>query len=92
MPSRWHLRQTKDLYHYEYLKLEREIAQIGGRIGYTVAQRTGGNLSKFQALFARRDQVLAQLHYLEPLLGLNVYSKIKKVRFYSHRNRSRPWQ
>ena len=77
MPSWWELRQMRDLYHYEYLKIEQEIGQRGGRIAYTVAQRTGRNLTRFQALFSRRDQVLAQLHYLEPLLGLNIYSNIK---------------
>ena len=77
MPSWWQLRQMRDLYHYEYLKIEQEIGQKGGRIAYTVAQSTGGNLTRFKALFARRQEVLAQLHYLEPLLGLNICSNIK---------------
>ena len=77
MPSWYQLRQMRDLYHYEYLKIEQDIGKLGGRVAYTVVQRKGGNLSRFQALFERRNQVLAHLHQLEPLLGLNVYSKIK---------------
>ena len=77
MPSRYDLRQIRDLYHYEYMKIEKDIAKLGGRVGYSVAQRQGGNLRKFQTLFERRNIVLGHLHHLEPLLGLNVYSNIK---------------
>ena len=77
MPSRYDLRQIRDMYHYEYMKIEKDIAKLGGRVGYSVAQRQRGNLRKFQALFERRNIVLGHLHHLEPLLGLNVYSNIK---------------
>ena len=77
MPSRYDLRQIRDLYHYEYMKIEKDIGKLGGRVGYSVAQRKGGNLRRFQALFERRNIVLGHLHHLEPLLGLNVYSNIK---------------
>ena len=77
MPSRYDLRQIRDLYHYEYMKIEKDIGKLGGRVGYSVAQRQGGNLRRFQALFERRNIVLGHLHHLEPLLGLNVYSNIK---------------
>ena len=77
MPSRYQLRQMRDLYHYEYMKIEQDIGKLGGRVAYTVAQRKGGNFSRFQALFERRNIVLGHLHQLEPLLGLNVYSNIK---------------
>ena len=77
MPSRYDLRQIRDLYHYEYMKIENDIGKLGGRVGYSVAQRKGGNLRRFQALFERRNIVLGHLHHLEPLLGLNVYSNIK---------------
>ena len=77
MPSRYDLRQIRDLYHYEYMKIEKDIGKLGGRVGYSVAQRQGGNLRRFQALFERRNIVLGHLHHLKPLLGLNVYSNIK---------------
>ena len=77
MPSQYDLRQIRDLYHYEYMKIEKDIGKLGGRVGYSVAQRQGGNLRRFQALFERRNIVLGHLHHLEPLLGLNVYSNIK---------------
>ena len=77
MPSWFDLRQIRDLYHYEYIKIEKDIAKLGGRVAYSVAQRQGGNLRRFQALFERRNIVLGHLHHLEPLLGLNVYSNIK---------------
>ena len=77
MPSRYDLRQIRDLYHYEYMKIEKDIGKLGGRVGYSVAQRKGGNLRRFQDLFERRNIVLGHLHHLEPLLGLNVYSNIK---------------
>ena len=77
MPSRYQLRQMRDLYHYEYMKIEQDIGKLGGRVAYTVAQRKEGNLSRFQALFEGRNIVLGHLHRLEPLLGLNVYSNIK---------------
>ena len=77
MPSQFDLRQFRDLYHYEYIKIEQDIAKLGGRVAYSVAQRQGGNLRRFQALFERRNIVLGHLHHLEPLLGLNVYSNIK---------------
>ena len=77
MPSQYDLRQIRDLYHYEYMKIEKDFGKLGGRVGYSVAQRKGGNLRKFQALFERRNIVLGHLHHLEPLLGLNVYSNIK---------------
>ena len=77
MPSQFDLRQFRDLYHYEYIKIEQDIAKLGGRVAYSVAQRQGGNLRRFQALFERRNIVLDHLHHLEPLLGLNVYSNIK---------------
>ena len=77
MPSRYDLRQIKDLYHYEYMKIEKDIGKLGGTVGYSVAQRQGGNFRRFQALFERRNIVLGHLHHLEPLLGLNMYSNIK---------------
>ena len=77
MPSQYDLRQIRDLYHYEYIKIEKDIAKLGGRVAYSVAQRQGGNLRRFQALFERRNIVLGHLHHLEPLLWLNVYSNIK---------------
>ena len=77
MPSRYDLRQIRDLYYYEYMKIEKDIGKLGGRVDYSVAQRKGGNLRRFQALFERRNIVLGHLHHLEPLLGLNVYSNIK---------------
>ena len=77
MPSWYDLRQIRDLNHYEYMKIEKDIGKLRGRVCYSVAQRQGGNLRRFQALFERRNIVLGHLHHLEPLLGLNVYSNIK---------------
>ena len=31
MPSRFDLRQIRDLYHYEYIKIEKDIAKLGGQ-------------------------------------------------------------
>ena len=49
MPSRYDLRQIRDLYHYEYMKIEKDIGKLGGRVGYSVDQRKGGNLRRFPA-------------------------------------------
>ena len=55
MPSQYDLRQIRDLYHYEYMKIGKDIGKLGGRVGYSVAQRQGGNFRRFQALFERRN-------------------------------------
>ena len=91
MNDRYIWRQERDYYDYEYKHIESKIGQLGGRYRYsqlqqqilggrggrTFPQRIQAQLRQFQDLFFRRDIVLEELHRLEPLLGLNVYTNIR---------------
>ena len=91
MNERYIARQQRDFYHYNFQQVEGEIADLGGKYRYSqLCQLQGGRtgntfhqrvqaaeLRQFEDLFDRRDSLLAELHRLEALLGLNVYTNIR---------------
>ena len=78
--SFFYLRQQRDLYHFEYQHVQRELERLGGRTAYINAQLYGGaNLVKLQRLLERRYYLLSRLKAVEPLLGLNVYAHVDVV-------------
>ena len=73
--SHWQLRQMRDYFVYELEHIEGQIVALGGISHFQKIKETGGNLSRFQSLFERREYLLDQIRIIEPQIGLNVYMK-----------------
>ena len=73
--SHWQLRQMRDYFVYELEHIEGQIVALGGISQFQKNKETGGNLSRFQRLFQRREYLLDQIRIIEPQIGLNVYTK-----------------
>ena len=73
--SHWQLRQMRDYFVYELEHIEGQIVALGGISQFQKIKETGGNLSRFQRLFERREYLLDQIRIIEPKIGLNVYTK-----------------
>ena len=73
--SHWQLRQMRDYFVYELEHIEGQIVALGGISQFQKIKETGGNLSRFQRLFERREYLLDQIRIIEPQIGLNVYTK-----------------
>ena len=73
--SHWELRQMRDYFVYELEHIEGQIVALGGISQFQKIKETGGNLSRFQRLFERREYLLDQIRIIEPQIGLNVYTK-----------------
>ena len=73
--SHWQLRQMKDYFVYELEHIEGQIVALGGISQFQKIKEKGGNLSRFQRLFERREYLLDQIRIIEPQIGLNVYTK-----------------
>ena len=73
--SHWQLRQMRDYFVYELEHIEGQIVALGGILQFQKIKETGGNLSRFQRLFERREYLLDQIRIIEPQIGLNVYTK-----------------
>ena len=73
--SHWQLRQMRDYFVYELEHIEGQIVALGGISQFQKIKETGGNLSRFQRLFERREYLLDQIRIIEPQIGLNVYKK-----------------
>ena len=73
--SHWQLRQMRDYFVYELEHIEGQIVALGGISQFQKIKETGGNLSRFQRLFERREYLLDQIRIIEPQIGLNVYMK-----------------
>ena len=73
--SHWQLRQMRDYFVYELEHIEGQIVALGGISQFQKIKETGGNLSRFQRLFQRREYLLDQIRIIEPQIGLNVYTK-----------------
>ena len=73
--SHWQLRQMRDYFVYELEHIEGRIVALGGISQFQKIKETGGNLSRFQRLFERREYLLDQIRIIEPQIGLNVYTK-----------------
>ena len=73
--SHWELRQMRDYFVYELEHIEGQIVALGGISQFQKNKETGGNLSRFQRLFQRREYLLDQIRIIEPQIGLNVYTK-----------------
>ena len=73
--SHWQLRQMRDYFVYELEHIEGQIVALGGISQVQKIKETGGNLSRFQRLFERREYLLDQIRIIEPQIGLNVYTK-----------------
>ena len=73
--SYWQLRQMRDYFVYELEHIEGQIVALGGISQFQKIKETGGNLSRFQRLFERREYLLDQIRIIEPQIGLNVYTK-----------------
>ena len=73
--SNWELRQMRDYFVYELEHIEGQIVALGGISQFQKIKETGGNLSRFQRLFERREYLLDQIRIIEPQIGLNVYMK-----------------
>ena len=73
--SHWQLRQMRDYFVYELEHIEGQIVALGGISQFQKIKETGGNLSRFQRLFEKREYLLDQITIIEPQIGLNVYTK-----------------
>ena len=73
--SHWQLRQMRDYFVYELEHIEGQIVALGGISQFQKIKETGGNLSRFQRIFERREYLLDQIRIIEPQIGLNVYTK-----------------
>ena len=73
--SHWQLPQMRDYFVYELEHIEGQIVALGGISQFQKIKETGGNLSRFQRLFERREYLLDQIRIIEPQIGLNVYTK-----------------
>ena len=73
--SNWELRQMRDYFVYELEHIEGQIVALGGISQFQKIKETGGNLSRFQRLFERREYLLDQIRIIEPQIGLNVCTK-----------------
>ena len=73
--SNWELRQMRDYFVYELEHIEGQIVALGGISQFQKIKETGGNLSRFQRLFERREYLLDQIRIIEPQIGLNVNMK-----------------
>ena len=73
--SHWQLQQMRDYFVYELEHIEGQIVALGGISQFQKIKETGGNLSRFQRLFERREYLLDQIRIIEPQIGLNVYTK-----------------
>ena len=73
--SHWQLRQMRDYFVYELEHIEGQIVALGGISQFQKIKETGGNLSRFQRLFERREYLLDQIRIIEPQIGLNMYTK-----------------
>ena len=58
--SHWQLRQMRDYFVYELEHIEGQIVALGGISQFQKIKETGGNLSRFQRLFERREYLLDQ--------------------------------
>ena len=65
----------RDYFVYELEHIEGQIVALGGISQFQKIKETGGNLSRFQRLFERREYLLDQIRITEPQIGLNVYMK-----------------
>ena len=70
--SNWELQQMRDYFVYELEHIEGQIVALGGISQFQKIKETGGNLSRFQRLFERREYLLDQIRIIEPQIGLNV--------------------
>ena len=73
--SHWQLLQMRDYFVYELEHIEGQIVALGGISQFQKIKETGGNLSRFQRLFERREYLLDQIRIIEPQIGLNMYTK-----------------
>ena len=73
--SHWQLRQMRDYFVYELQHIEGQIVALSGISQFQKIKETGGNLSRFQRLFERREYLLDQIRIIEPHIGLNVDTK-----------------
>ena len=65
----------RDYFVYELEHIEGQIVALGGISQFQKIKETGGNLSRFQRLFERREYLLDQIRIIEPQIGLNVCMK-----------------
>ena len=65
----------RDYFVYELEHIKGQIVALGGISQFQKIKETGGNLSRFQRLFERREYLLDQIRIIEPQIGLNVYTK-----------------
>ena len=65
----------RDYFVYELEHIEGQIVALGRISQFQKIKETGGNLSRFQRLFERREYLLDQIRIIEPKIGLNVCMK-----------------